>query len=67
VQVKSSCIKNESNMNNTGIWNHTKKIFQGNFLEGFSVFIFKAMFRKHKTLSEMQGYVHLVGKGICKF
>ena len=54
-------------MNNTGIWNHTKKIFQGNFLEGFSVFIFKAMFRKHKTLSEMQGYVHLVGKGICKF
>jgi len=54
-------------MNNTGIWNYTKKIFQGNFLEGSTVFIFEVMFRKHKTLSEMQGYVHLVGKGIHTF
>ena len=42
-------------------------ITQRKFFRGTTAFIFKVTFRKHKTLSKMQGYVHSVGKGICKF
>lgn len=43
------------------------KFWGGTSSEVSTAFLFNVTFRKHKTFSKMQGYVHLVGKGICKF